>query len=284
MAVVVRRVPVGLPGAGARPTVDRRASRACSSLVPAGSRWCTSPARRTSTQLVLFTLALVWAADTGAFFAGPAVRPRAARAARVAEARPGKACSAVFCASAVVAWLAASWWFIVDVWPFVFRCVSRSPRCPSWAISPRACSSASSGLKDSGSAVSRARRHARSHRQRHGRGAGARASRCIGHRRSCAMIGRRRSWVPPARSAKHARCASRAIPTASASSRSARTATPRSSPSSVVQLRCRVSRRSRTSAAARARTSDLRARGVADARARAARQALDRNRAPARSR
>ena len=72
---------------------------------------------------MLFTLALVWAADTGAFFAGRWLG-RVPLAPRVSPKKTWEGVIGGIFASAIVAWMAATWWLSVDVWPFVFTCVA----------------------------------------------------------------------------------------------------------------------------------------------------------------
>jgi phosphatidate cytidylyltransferase len=76
-----------------------------------------------SAHWVLFTLALVWAADTGAFFAGRWLG-RVPLAPRVSPKKTWEGVLGGMVASALVAWLAASYVFSVDVWPFVGTCVA----------------------------------------------------------------------------------------------------------------------------------------------------------------
>jgi phosphatidate cytidylyltransferase len=76
-----------------------------------------------STQWVLFTLALVWAADTGAFFAGRWLG-RVPLAPRVSPKKTWEGVFGGMLTSALVAWLAANFLFTVDVWPFVFMCIA----------------------------------------------------------------------------------------------------------------------------------------------------------------
>jgi len=76
-----------------------------------------------STYWVLFTLALVWAADTGAFFAGRWLG-RVPLAPRVSPKKTWEGALGGVFASALVAWIAARWLLAVDVWPFVFVCVA----------------------------------------------------------------------------------------------------------------------------------------------------------------
>jgi len=102
-----------------------------------------------STHWVLFTLALVWAADTGAFFAGRWLG-RVPLAPRVSPKKTWEGAIGGVFASAIVAWVAATWLFAVDVWPFVATCVAVA------AISivgdlTESMLKRSAGLKDSGS-------------------------------------------------------------------------------------------------------------------------------------
>ena len=76
-----------------------------------------------STRWVLFTLALVWAADTGAFFAGRWLG-RVPLAPRVSPKKTWEGVLGGILASAVVAWLAAIYVFAVDVGPFVLLCTA----------------------------------------------------------------------------------------------------------------------------------------------------------------
>lgn len=75
-----------------------------------------------TTLWVLFTLALVWAADTGAFFAGRWLG-RVPLAPRVSPKKTWEGVFGGMLTSALVAWLAASYLFTVDVWPFVITCI-----------------------------------------------------------------------------------------------------------------------------------------------------------------
>jgi len=75
------------------------------------------------TQWVLFTLALVWAADTGAFFAGRWLG-RVPLAPRVSPKKTWEGVLGGIATSALVAWLAATYLFTVDTWPFVISCVA----------------------------------------------------------------------------------------------------------------------------------------------------------------
>ena len=76
-----------------------------------------------STRWVLFTLGLVWAADTGAFFAGRWLG-RVPLAPRVSPKKTWEGVLGGIATSALVAWLAATYLFSVDLWPFVITCVA----------------------------------------------------------------------------------------------------------------------------------------------------------------
>jgi len=76
-----------------------------------------------STHWVLFTLALVWAADTGAFFAGRWLG-RVPLAPRVSPKKTWEGVFGGMVMSGLVAWLAATFVFSVDVWQFVLICVA----------------------------------------------------------------------------------------------------------------------------------------------------------------
>ena len=76
-----------------------------------------------STHWVLFTLALVWAADTGAFFAGRWLG-RVPLAPRVSPKKTWEGVFGGMVTSALVAWFAASFVFAVDVWLFVATCIA----------------------------------------------------------------------------------------------------------------------------------------------------------------
>ncbi|HTU64878.1 MAG TPA: phosphatidate cytidylyltransferase [Steroidobacteraceae bacterium] len=78
-----------------------------------------------NTYWVLFTLALVWAADTGAFFAGRWFG-RVPLAPRVSPKKTWEGVLGGIALSGVVAWAAAEYLFKVDVWPFVLLCVAVS--------------------------------------------------------------------------------------------------------------------------------------------------------------
>jgi phosphatidate cytidylyltransferase len=76
---------------------------------------------------VLFTLALVWAADTGAFFAGRWLG-RVPLAPRVSPKKTWEGVFGGVLTSGLVAWIGATWLGeylpVVDVWPFVATCVA----------------------------------------------------------------------------------------------------------------------------------------------------------------
>ncbi|HKU91068.1 MAG TPA: phosphatidate cytidylyltransferase [Steroidobacteraceae bacterium] len=76
-----------------------------------------------STHWVLFTLALVWAADTGAFFAGRWLG-RVPLAPRVSPKKTWEGVFGGMLVSGFVAWLAATFVFSVDVWQFVAICIA----------------------------------------------------------------------------------------------------------------------------------------------------------------
>jgi phosphatidate cytidylyltransferase len=76
-----------------------------------------------STHWVLFTLALVWAADTGAFFAGRWLG-RVPLAPRVSPKKTWEGVLGGMVASGLVAWAAATWLFAIEWWPFVATCVA----------------------------------------------------------------------------------------------------------------------------------------------------------------
>ena len=76
-----------------------------------------------NTHWVLFTLALVWAADTGAFFAGRWLG-RVPLAPRVSPKKTWEGVLGGIALAAVVAWIAATWIFRLDSWPFVVTCVA----------------------------------------------------------------------------------------------------------------------------------------------------------------
>jgi phosphatidate cytidylyltransferase len=80
-----------------------------------------------STHWVLFTLALVWAADTGAFFAGRWLG-RVPLAPRVSPKKTWEGVIGGVITSGIVAWIGATWLnqylAVADVWPFVMTCVA----------------------------------------------------------------------------------------------------------------------------------------------------------------
>lgn len=102
-----------------------------------------------STRWVLFTLALVWAADTGAFFAGRWLG-RVPLAPRVSPKKTWEGVIGGVFASGVVAWVAATWLFEVDVWPFVITCVAIAALSIVGDLTESMLKRAA-GLKDSGS-------------------------------------------------------------------------------------------------------------------------------------
>ena len=93
------------------------------SLVPCWLALVYATLTTRSTHWVLFTLALVWAADTGAFFAGRWLG-RVPLAPRVSPKKTWEGVIGGVFASGVVAWVAATWLFPVDLWPFVITCVA----------------------------------------------------------------------------------------------------------------------------------------------------------------
>jgi phosphatidate cytidylyltransferase len=76
-----------------------------------------------SARWVLFTLGLVWAADTGAFFAGRWLG-RVPLAPRVSPKKTWEGVLGGVLASGVFAWICATWFFTVEVWPFVVTCIA----------------------------------------------------------------------------------------------------------------------------------------------------------------
>jgi len=80
-----------------------------------------------STYWVLFTLALVWAADTGAFFAGRWLG-RVPLAPRVSPKKTWEGVIGGVATSGLVAWIGATFLGrflpVADVWPFVITCVA----------------------------------------------------------------------------------------------------------------------------------------------------------------
>lgn len=75
------------------------------------------------TRWVLFTLGLVWAADTGAFFAGRWLG-RVPLAPRVSPKKTWEGVFGGIATSALFAWAAARYLFPVEAGPFVFTCVA----------------------------------------------------------------------------------------------------------------------------------------------------------------
>lgn len=102
-----------------------------------------------STHWVLFTLALVWAADTGAFFAGRWLG-RVPLAPRVSPKKTWEGALGGIFTSAIVAWAAATWLFDVDVWPFVALCIAVAALSIVGDLT-ESMLKRSAGLKDSGS-------------------------------------------------------------------------------------------------------------------------------------
>ena len=119
------------------------------SLVPCWLALVYATFTTRSTHWVLFTLALVWAADTGAFFAGRWLG-RVPLAPRVSPKKTWEGALGGICASAAVAWAAATWWLAVDPWPFVFICVAVAALSIVGDLTESMLKRAS-GLKDSGS-------------------------------------------------------------------------------------------------------------------------------------
>jgi phosphatidate cytidylyltransferase len=101
-----------------------------------------------STHWVLFTVALVWAADTGAFFAGRWLG-RVPLAPRVSPKKTWEGALGGIFLSAVVAWAAATWVFPVDVWQFVLICVAVAALSIVGDLT-ESMLKRSAGLKDSG--------------------------------------------------------------------------------------------------------------------------------------
>jgi phosphatidate cytidylyltransferase len=101
------------------------------------------------TRWALFTLALVWAADTGAFFAGRWLG-RVPLAPRVSPKKTWEGVLGGVFAGGVVAWVAATWLFAVDVWPFVMTCVAVAALSIVGDLTESMLKRAA-GLKDSGS-------------------------------------------------------------------------------------------------------------------------------------
>jgi len=102
-----------------------------------------------STRWVLFTLALVWAADTGAFFAGRWFG-RVPLAPRVSPKKTWEGVLGGIAASALVAWFCARYVFALEVWPFVLTCVAVAALSVVGDLTESMLKRAV-GLKDSGS-------------------------------------------------------------------------------------------------------------------------------------
>ena len=98
---------------------------------------------------VLFTLALVWAADTGAFFAGRWFG-RVPLAPRVSPKKTWEGVFGGIVASALVAWFCAHYVFDLEVWPFVVTCVAVAALSVVGDLTESMLKRAV-GLKDSGS-------------------------------------------------------------------------------------------------------------------------------------
>ena len=252
-----------VPGARHACSRSRRRSPACWRWCRAGSRWCTSRSRRNEHALGVVHAGAGVGGGHRRVLRGPVVRPGAARAARVARRRPGKACSAACVASALVALAGRG----------LFRLRRATSGCSSPPASPWRRVSIVGDLTESmlkravgpqgqRQPVPRPWRHARSHRQRHRGGAGAavRAARPAGHRDE--WHERRRDPRFDRLGGRERRStSSRAIRTASASWRSARIAMSRSSRAVPAFLGART-RRSPTARRPRDSRSELRARGA----------------------
>jgi phosphatidate cytidylyltransferase len=119
------------------------------SLVPCWLALVYITFKTQGTHWVLFTLSLVWAADTGAFFAGRWLG-RVPLAPRVSPKKTWEGALGGVFASAIVAWAAATWWLHVDVWPFVLTCVAVAALSIVGDLT-ESMLKRSSGLKDSGS-------------------------------------------------------------------------------------------------------------------------------------
>ena len=119
------------------------------SLVPCWLALAYVTLATNGTHWVLFTLALVWAADTGAFFAGRWLG-RVPLAPRVSPKKTWEGVIGGVLASGVVAWIAATWVFSVDTWPFVLTCVAVAALSVVGDLTESMLKRAA-GLKDSGS-------------------------------------------------------------------------------------------------------------------------------------
>jgi phosphatidate cytidylyltransferase len=103
-----------------------------------------------NTHWVLFTLALVWAADTGAFFAGRWLG-RVPLAPRVSPKKTWEGVIGGVLLSGFVAWVAAHWLLPVNhPWPFVMVCVAVAALSIVGDLTESMLKRAA-GLKDSGS-------------------------------------------------------------------------------------------------------------------------------------
>jgi phosphatidate cytidylyltransferase len=102
-----------------------------------------------STSWVLFTLALVWAADTGAFFAGRWLG-RVPLAPRVSPKKTWEGVLGGVLLSGIVAWVCAIWLFKMEVVPFVVTCVAVAAISIVGDLTESMLKRAA-GLKDSGS-------------------------------------------------------------------------------------------------------------------------------------
>ncbi|MEO8062727.1 MAG: phosphatidate cytidylyltransferase [Pseudomonadota bacterium] len=106
-----------------------------------------------STHWVLFTLALVWAADTGAFFAGRWLG-RVPLAPRVSPKKTWEGVLGGVLTSGLVAWIGArylgAYLAVGDIWPFVTTCVAVAALSVVGDLTESMLKRAV-GLKDSGS-------------------------------------------------------------------------------------------------------------------------------------
>ena len=136
--VVVRGVPVALPGAGARDIRSPQRSAGLLSLVPCWLALVYVTFTTQSTHWVLFTLALVWAADTGAFFAGRWLG-RVPLAPRVSPKKTWEGAIGGVLASAIVAWAGRDLVAARGRLAFRLHLHRRRGAVHRRAISPRAC-------------------------------------------------------------------------------------------------------------------------------------------------
>jgi phosphatidate cytidylyltransferase len=102
-----------------------------------------------STRWVLFTLALVWAADTGAFFAGRWLG-RVPLAPRVSPKKTWEGVFGGVLTAGIVAWITATFLFDVEVWPFVTTCLAVAALSIVGDLTESMLKRAA-GIKDSGS-------------------------------------------------------------------------------------------------------------------------------------